>query len=322
MFRLLSVLMLWLALTPPALATSWHNVSPQITLISPAPEARNILPNMALIQGSTCSALIDSHGDFVTLEQVINQLKARLKTPLCHLIATSSSAHQLTGLALLKQAFPDAKLHLPTAPQLNEQTMRAALDNQLSNFAKSIELSEQRLSKLPAEQQGPWQTRITLAKQRLARWQTLHSVALNKQTKPATQLELGGLSLQLIQFRGQSGYDLGAFSAQHGALFAGHSADLLPYVRHTTWQHSLQLLQDTPALDWVMPAFGKPYKAAQLVLPITFMTRVQAQLKTADPLMPRSIIALYQGQSYTHRQLTQHFDQAIKVLSHKKTLNK
>ncbi|MCG7535660.1 hypothetical protein [Pseudoalteromonas sp. OOF1S-7] len=322
MLRLLSVFMLLLALTPPATATSWHIVSPQITLIAPEPKARNILPNMALIQGNACSALIDSHGDFVALEQLINQLKARLKTPLCHLIATSSSAHQLTGLALLKQAFPDASVHLPTAPQLNEHTMRAALDSQLSNFAKSIELSEQRLSQLTTQQQGPWQTRIALAKQRLARWQTLQSIALRQQAALPAQLELGGLTLQLTQFHGQSGYDLSVFSVQHGALFAGHSVNLLPYVRHTTWQSSLQLIQNTPELDWVMPAFGKPYKAAQLHLPVAFMTLAHQQLANGNTHMPHSITALYQSQPYTQGQLNQHFDQAIKVLRHKKALNK
>lgn len=321
MFRLLSVFVLLLTLTPPVIAASWHTVSPQITLIAPEAKARNILPNMALIEGNTCSALIDSHGDFVALEQLINELKARLTTPLCHLIATSSEPHQLTGLALLKQAFPDASVHLPDAPQLNETTMRTALDAQLANFAKSIELSEQRLSKLPAEQQAPWQKRVALAKQRLARWQTLHSIALTAPSVQARALELGDLILQLTQFQGQSGHDLSVFSAQHGALFAGHSANLLPYVRHVTWQHSLQTLQSMPALKWVMPAFGKPYKAQQLALPITFMDLAQQQAQS-NTQMPQRVITLYQNQAYNEVQLTQHFTQAIKVLSHKKALNK
>ncbi|ALU44065.1 hypothetical protein [Pseudoalteromonas rubra] len=321
MFRLLSVFILLLTLTPPVIAASWHTVSPQITLIAPEAKARNILPNMALIEGNTCSALIDSHGDFVALEQLINELKARLTTPLCHLIATSSETRQLTGLALLKQAFPDASVHLPDAPQLNERTMRTALDTQLANFAKSIELSEQRLSKLPAEQQTPWQKRVALAKQRLARWQTLQSIALTAPSLQPRTLELGGLTLQLTQFKGQSGHDLSIFSAQHGALFAGHSANLLPYVRHATWQHSLQALQSIPTLKWVMPAFGKPYKAQQLALPITFMDLAQQQAQS-NTQMPQRVTTLYQNQAYNEVQLTQHFTQAIKVLSHKKALNK
>ncbi|WP_125558358.1 hypothetical protein [Pseudoalteromonas rubra] len=322
MFRLLSVFILLLTLTPPVIAANWHTVSPQVTLIAPQAKARYILPNMALIKGKTCSALIDSHGDFVALEQLINQLKTRLTTPLCHLIATSSEPHQLTGLALLKQAFPDASVHLPDAPQLNDHTMRTALDTQLANFAKSIELSEQRLSKLPAEQQAPWQKRVTLAKQRLTRWQTLHSIAVTNPAVQPRELKLGDLTLQLTQFQGQSGHDLSVFIAQHGALFAGHSANLLPYVRNTTWQRSLQALKNTPALNWVMPAFGKPYQAEQLELPITFMDLAQQQLTRSNTQMPKRVVTLYQNQPYNEAQLAQHFTQAIKVLSHKKALNK
>ncbi|TMP32386.1 hypothetical protein CWB99_02065 [Pseudoalteromonas rubra] len=322
MLRLLCAVFTTLMLAPTAHAANWHTVSAQITLIEPQAKARFILPNMALIQGKACSALIDSHGDFVALEQVINQLKERLNTPLCHLIATTSEAHQLTGLALLKQAFPNASVHLPKAPQLTDHTLRKALDTQLSNFAKSIELSEQRVSKLPAEQQGSWRQRLALAKQRLTRWQTLQSTAVTNEAILPSQLELGGVTLKLSQFHGQSGYDLSVLSVQQGALFAGQSANLLPYVRNTSWHSALHALQQTPQLDWILPAFGKPYKAEQLSVPITFLTLAQQQAAQADTRFPAALTPLYQGLPYNQMQLTQHFSQAVKVLAHKKALNK
>lgn len=322
MLRLLCVFFTTLMLAPTTFAANWHTVSSQITLIEPQAKARFILPNMALIQGKTCSALIDSHGDFVALEQVINQLKERLNTPLCHLIATTSETHQLTGLALLKQAFPNASIHLPKAPQLTDHTLREALDTQLDNFAKSIELSEQRLSKLSAEQQAAWPQRLALAKQRLARWQTLQSIAVTNETTAPSDLELGGVTLKISQFHGQSGYDLSVFSVQHGALFAGQSVNLLPYVRNTSWHSALYALQHDPQLDWILPAFGKPYKAEQLSVPITFLTLAQQQAAQEDARLPTTLTSLYQGLPYNQIQLTRHFSQAVKVLARKKTLNK
>ncbi|MCF6438989.1 hypothetical protein L1077_06070 [Pseudoalteromonas luteoviolacea] len=269
-------------LSPLTYAANWHTVDQYTTIIEPVKEARYLLPNQALIRGQKCAALIDSHGDFVALELLIAQIRSNLTTPLCYIVVTNLDPKQLSGLVLLKSAFPESTIYTVKDTSSSTRPLSAIIkdevEQKLLGFKQSVLLSEQRIAKAPESEQLMWIAKLQQAKQRISRWQSMPIPHIEQITK-VTSIELGNYPLLLSPIQGFKGTALHVYSQSNQALFGGHTVNLLPYVAQTNssrWQHTLYTLEKNSQVKWILPGFGKPYKRAQLHLPLRFLSLLNA----------------------------------------------
>ncbi|NOU52724.1 hypothetical protein HG263_19645 [Pseudoalteromonas sp. JBTF-M23] len=265
-------------------ANQWHSIDASTWLVSPSKSARYIQENQAIIVGKHCAAIINAHGDFVALENMINTAKQKLQIPVCYLVSTSADTQQVIGMAMLQRAFPSAKWYVGQAVFDNFSLYQQALEDKLALHRKSLTLSTKRLSQVDDKQQI--QKHIDIAKQRLDDWQNLGLSTpqiLPKQTQ--TALELGAQSVILSAVEAFSSADIFVFNPANGALIGGNSVDPLPEVRHehiSHWLEHLNTLKTDSKVSWLLPAHGKPYKKQALELPITFFEALNKGLSTKE----------------------------------------
>ncbi|MCF2857347.1 hypothetical protein L1286_07690 [Pseudoalteromonas sp. SMS1] len=321
-----SLLLITITLIPlSTFANSWHTIDKHTILLEPHKNAQFLIPNQALIQGDKCAALIDSHGDFVALELLIAKIRGRLTVPLCYLIATNLDIKQLSGMSLLKGAFPNAQVLLPHSTHITTSTVKDAINLELSEklfgFEQSLTLSKKRVAQAVPDQQLHWHAKLEQAEQRLTRWRALPSIEFQS-VSVSTQLDLGAYTLRLTPESGYKGATLNVYSPKNNALYGGHSLDLLPYIAQPNtleWQKSLANLSQRKDIKWVLPGYGKPYKADQLILPATFL----ALVNTAHSSQALDKLAYqYQQQKVARARFDTHYQQATKQKSPNKVLNK
>ncbi|KZN40451.1 hypothetical protein [Pseudoalteromonas luteoviolacea] len=321
-----SLLLIALTLFPfSTFANNWHILDKNTILLEPHKEAQYLIPNQALIQGEKCAALIDSHGDFVALELLIAQIRGKLSVPLCYLVATNLDIKQLSGMSLLKSAFPNAQLLIPNNPTTTSASIKSAIDLELEEklfgFEQSLELSKQRIAQASAEQQLHWHAKLQQAEQRLTRWRAIAPIEFQPLSSNK-QLELGNYILNLEIRNGYKGAVLHVYSPKNKALYGGHSLDLLPYIAQPNtigWQQSLAQLSQRKDIKWVLPGYGKPYKAGQLSLPATFLALINTlpSLQALEQLASR-----YQLQKVSRERFDAYYQQATKQKIPNKVLNK
>ncbi|KZN58297.1 hypothetical protein N473_06010 [Pseudoalteromonas luteoviolacea CPMOR-1] len=302
-----------------AQAANWHQVDKHTVLIEPTKEARYLLPNQAIIQGNKCAALIDSHGDFVALELLVAQMRSKLTVPLCFIVATNLDPKQLSGIALLKSAFPNALIYTPTdntsTKNAISNTIKQELEQKLVGFEQSLLLSQQRISKVPESKQLAWHAKLQQAKQRLSRWHNISPPTVISVSKVIT-LDLGRYSLSVTPVEGYKGAALYVYSHSNQALFGGHTTNALPYVpqSHTQgWQKTLHTLKHSEQIKWVLPGFGKPYKSAKLRLPMQFLSLLNSKY---NPQQVDELRQQYQQSGFSKSQFDAYFEQATKQKKH------
>ncbi|KID57999.1 hypothetical protein JF50_04460 [Pseudoalteromonas luteoviolacea] len=302
-----------------AQAANWHQVDKHTVLIEPAKEARYLLPNQAIIQGNECAALIDSHGDFVALELLVAQIRSKLTVPVCYIVATNLDPKQLSGIALLKSAFPNATIYTPTnstsITNSISNSIKQELEQKLEGFEQSLLLSQQRISKVPKSEQLAWHAKLQQAKQRLSRWHKISPPTVTPVPKAIT-LDLGRYSLSVTPIEGYKGAALYVYSHSNQALFGGHTTNTLPYVAQSDsqgWQRTLHTLEHSQKIKWVLPGFGKPYKSEKLRLPTQFLSLLNStySLQEVDQLRQQ-----YQQSGFSKNQFDAHFEQATKQKKH------
>ncbi|MFP3367633.1 MBL fold metallo-hydrolase, partial [Pseudoalteromonas sp. SIMBA_148] len=69
-------------------AVIWNTIYPHIQLLKQQDKLRFYDSNQVLIEGEKCSLLVDTSANFAAVEQLAEDLKKLLKTPLCYLVAT------------------------------------------------------------------------------------------------------------------------------------------------------------------------------------------------------------------------------------------
>ena len=126
-------------------AVSWETINPNIQFLKQENKLRFYDSNQVLIEGDECALLVDASGNFAAVEQLANDLKKRLKTPLCYLVATHYHDDHLLGMAVMQHFYPDAKLIVHQQVDKNFSVYQKAFNDQLDSYEKSIELSYQRL---------------------------------------------------------------------------------------------------------------------------------------------------------------------------------
>ncbi|MBQ4811986.1 hypothetical protein J8M20_11585 [Pseudoalteromonas luteoviolacea] len=324
--RKVCFLLITLLITPLTVnATQWHTLDKHTTLLEPNRQAQFLLPNQALIQGNKCAALIDSHGDFVALELLVAQIRAKLPVPLCYLISTNLDIGQLSGMRLLQNAFPDAQIMIPGNGIFSNQTLLHAIDveiqHKLEGFTQSLELSKKRVAQAPPEQQLQWHARLQQAEQRLSRWSAMTPIEI-KPIAQNTELNLGAYKLNLELMYGYKGAAMQVYSPKNKALYGGHNLDLLPYVAQqdtTKWHHSLAQLTQRENIDWILPGFGKPYKYKKLALPIAFLALLDDQSATSKVT---ELANNYARNQISAERFRAYYQQAVKQKKPNKVLNK
>ncbi|KZN51450.1 hypothetical protein [Pseudoalteromonas luteoviolacea] len=317
--RLAVGLFLLSLLSPLTHAANWHTVDQHTTIIEPVKEARYLLPNQVLIQGQKCAALIDSHGDFVALELLIAQIRSKLTVPLCYIVVTNLDPKQLSGIMLLKSAFPESTIYAAKDTSSSVRPLSHIIKDEvtqkLTGFQQSVLLSEQRIAKAPESDQLMWSAKLQQAKQRLSRWQSMPIPNIEQITK-VTSIDLGKYPLLLSPAQGFKGPALQVYNQSNQALFGGHTVNLLPYVAQTNssmWQQTLYTLEKDSQIKWILPGFGKPYKRAQLHLPLRFLSLLNAPDKQLQIARLRQD---YLQNGISAEQFDAYFEQAEKQKKH------
>ncbi|RXE85709.1 hypothetical protein [Pseudoalteromonas sp. A757] len=271
---------------------------------------RALQPNQALIIGKQCALLASIHGDLVTSEALIIELKKRLTVPLCYVVSLHSDIKQDTSVVLLKHAYPNMQWLSPTAISATE--LKAAFHSQLELFGQSVALSDKRITSLEASEQPKWQAKLTLAKSRIATWSKLASQAPSSKAigNAPKAVKLGGLVVELTQVTGFSGHDISVYLPKYRGLIAGYSVDQIPlaHLPHTTqWQQAITHF-NRYALDWILPATGKPYRSEMLLTPAQFLALLELQ---DTQQVVEKISILYPDKHMQQRALLQwqHFQQ-------------
>ncbi|WP_404341403.1 MBL fold metallo-hydrolase [Pseudoalteromonas mariniglutinosa] len=291
---------------------TWHTITPAIQFLQQPQSLRFYDSNQVLIEGKQCALMLDASGDFSAVEDLAEQLKARLSTPLCYLVASHYHDDHLLGLAVLQHTFPDAKLivHGQLAKQFAQQ--QTALNNKLDGYEKSIELSYQRLANLPAAQQPQWQAKLTLAKQRLIRWRKLTLNAPDIVINQPMPLDLGHYPLTITPYQAHTDGDLTITAEQGTILLGGDIVDWLPYPGHGNlieWLSVLESITSDPTLTHILPGHGEPLTPPDLAQPKRFISQLvkhtkhyaEADLRTLISSFPREFAETYQVDEVAER---------------------
>ena len=286
----------------------FHKVNDAVYFIQGKDSA--LQPNQALVIGKQCALLASIHGDLVATEAFIHELEKRLTVPLCYVISLHADIKQDTSIVLLKHAYPNLQWLSPTATSANALT--TAFHSQLELFNQSVMLSENRIALLEPSERPKWQAKLALAKNRIATWSKLATQAPSSKAidnAPKT-VELGDLVVELTQVTGFSGHDISVYLPKYQGLIAGYSVDQIPlaHLPHTTqWQQAITHF-NRYALDWILPATGKPYRPEMLTTPAQFLALLELQ---DTQQVVEKISILYPDKHMQQRALLQwqHFQQ-------------
>lgn len=300
---LLAYILLFLAPLSHA-AVSWETINANIQFLKQEDKLRFYDSNQVLIEGKKCALLVDASGNFAGVELLVNDLKKRLKTPLCYLVATHYHDDHLLGMAVMQHFYPDAKLIVHQRVNDNFSVYQKAFTNQLDNYEKSIELSYQRLANIAKEDQPQWREKLELAKKRLFRWREYQlnapQIAINK----SKTLDLGGFELTLNAHAAHTNGDLTISTNGGSVLIGGDAVDWLPYPGHgelKSWQALLKQYINDSKLSLIIPGHGGTLNRAQLKQPLLFLTAITEHVKnnkgqTVEKLMlsfPESVMKPY-----------------------------
>ncbi|RXF06570.1 hypothetical protein [Pseudoalteromonas sp. PS5] len=283
-------------------AISLHQLNDSVYFI----QGKNqpLIPNQALVVGQRCALLASIHGDLVATEALISILKSRFSVPLCYAVSLHSDIKQDTSIALLQHAFPKLVWLSPT--KTSSDKLQQAFAAQLALFEQSIDLSKTRVSTLDKDQQGAWQEKLTIAKQRVASWSERITHFRSSETLDThiTSLNLGEVEVNIANFTGFTGSDLTIYLPHSQGLIGGYNVDLVPLVHRKhwqQWQQALQTLRSRP-LSWVLPATGKPYKPNMLSIPDKFFTLLN---QTKEQQVIEKITTLYSNKQQQQRAISQ-----------------
>lgn len=272
---------------------SWQSITPNVIFLKQPNALRFYDANQVLVQGSKCALLVDASGNFAAVEQLANDLKKHLKTPLCYLVATHFHDDHLLGMAVLQHFFPHAKLIVHQQVANDFARYQYALNNKLQGYEKSIELSYQRVMTLSKEEQLLWQERLTRAKQRLLRWQTYELNPPAIAIKTATKLELGSYKVTLTAHQAHTHADLALIVDNGQTLIGGDIIDWLPYPGHGQfphWQILLKSYINNPALTRFIPGHGNILNKADLQQPLAFLTAITEHVKNNPELALEQLV--------------------------------
>lgn len=281
-------------------ATQWLKFDDKTFLIAPPSDARYLTSNQAVLVGQRCAAIIDAHGDFSALENFVSEVKKRIPQPICYLFNSSSDKEQILGMMLLANELPDATWLAPRHVAKHFNEYQNALKDKLSRFEKSLQLSQ---SRLETHANVQMQQRLNKAKARIEKWQ-------NRQFSPPTllnaaqvTLDLGAHSLVVEEIEGATQGDLSILSHHNLGLFAGLTADPIPYVQDSdleAWLATIKKLRHSETVAWLLPAQGKPYKLKALQKPISFL---EAAINSDSMTMPEALLAMYKTDELTQTRL-------------------
>lgn len=263
-------------------AIEWQALSTNIHFLKQPKKRRFYDSNQVLIQGNKCSLLVDASGNFAAVEQLVTQLKQRLKTPLCYLVATHFHDDHLLGMAVMQYYYPDAKLITHQQVTSDFSQYQQALTNKLEGFEKSIELSYQRLATLPDAEQAQWREKLTLAKKRLFRWQNYRLTPPKISISEPKTLDLGGYKLTINPHQAHTNGDLTLLSDNGKILIGGDIVDWLPYPGHgelTQWQELLKYYIKNKTLSLFIPGHGDLVDKVKLKQSLTFLETITKQAK-------------------------------------------
>ncbi len=289
-------------------AVSWETINPNIQFLKQENKLRFYDSNQVLIEGDECALLVDASGNFAAVEQLVNDLKKRLKTPLCYLVATHYHDDHLLGMAVMQHFYPDAKLIVHQQVDKNFSVYQKAFNDQLDSYEKSIELSYQRLANIPKEEQPQWRAKLDLAKKRLFRWQEYQlntpQITINK----SRTLNLGGFEITLEPHKAHTNGDLTISTNNGSILIGGDSVDWLPYPGHgelESWQALLKQYINDDKLTLIIPGHGGTLNKSQLKQPLSFLTAMTEHVKnnkeqTIEQLMlsfPEEVMKPYREES-------------------------
>ncbi len=289
-------------------AVSWETINPNIQFLKQENKLRFYDSNQVLIEGDECALLVDASGNFAAVEKLANDLKKRLKTPLCYLVATHYHDDHLLGMAVMQHFYPDAKLIVHQQVDKNFSVYQKAFSDQLDSYEKSIELSYQRLANIPKEEQPQWRAKLDLAKKRLFRWQEYQlntpQITINK----SRTLNLGGFEITLEPHKAHTNGDLTISTNNGSILIGGDSVDWLPYPGHgelESWQALLKQYINDDKLTLIIPGHGGTLNKSQLKQPLSFLTAMTEHVKnnkeqTIEQLMlsfPEEVMKPYREES-------------------------
>ena len=289
-------------------AVSWETINPNIQFLKQENKLRFYDSNQVLIEGDECALLVDASGNFAAVEQLANDLKKRLKTPLCYLVATHYHDDHLLGMAVMQHFYPDAKLIVHQQVDKNFSVYQKAFNDQLDSYEKSIELSYQRLANIPKEEQPQWRAKLDLAKKRLFRWHEYQLNAPKITISKTKQLDLGGFKVTLEPHKAHTNGDLTISTNNGSILIGGDAVDWLPYPGHgelESWQALLQQYINDDKLTLIIPGHGGTLNKSQLKQPLSFLTAMTEHVKnnkeqTIDQLMlsfPEEVMKPYREES-------------------------
>jgi glyoxylase-like metal-dependent hydrolase (beta-lactamase superfamily II) len=285
-------------------AVNWETINPNIQFLKQQNKLRFYDSNQVLIEGEKCALLVDASGNFAAVEQLVNDLKKRLKTPLCYLVATHYHDDHLLGMAVIQHFYPDAELIIHQQVKNDFALYQKAFTDKLDGYEKSIELSYQRLANLPNKEQTQWREKLQLAKERLFRWREYQLNAPQITVDKNKTLDLGGLKLTLNAHKAHTRGDLTITTNNGRILIGGDTVDWLPYPGHgelKSWQTLLEQYINDPKLTLIIPGHGNTLDKTQLKQPLSFLAAITTHVKnnseqTIEQLMlsfPESVMKPY-----------------------------
>ena len=295
-----SFALLFIFVSISASASQWLKFDEKTFLIAPPSDARYLTSNQAVLVGQKCAAIIDAHGDFSALERFASEVKKRISKPICYLFSTSSDEEQILGMMLLANEFPESTWHAPRHVSEHFNEYQSALKDKLSRFKKSLQLSQ---SRVELQSNAQLQLSLDKAKTRIEKWQnTLFSPPTLLNAEQVT-FNLGRHSLVVEKIKGSTRGDLSIFSHHNLGLFAGLTANPIPYVQDSNleaWLTTVKKLRNTEEVTWLLPAQGKPYKLKALQKPIFFL---EAAINSDSMMIPKALQAIYKADDLTQTRL-------------------
>lgn len=283
-----------------ATATQWLKFDEKTFLIAPPTSARYLTSNQAILIGQTCAAIIDAHGDFSALERFVSEVKRQIPKPICHLFSTSSDVEQNLGMMFLSNEFPNATWHAPNYVSKHFYEYQNALEEKLSRFKQSLQLSQ---SRLEIHSNAQMQQRLNKAKARIEKWQSAAFSSPTLLNAAQVTLDLGEHSLVVEKIKGATQGDLSILSHHNLGLFSGLTANPIPYVQNSdlvAWLATIKKLHLAEKVTWLLPAQGKPYKLKALQKPISFL---EAAINSDSMAMPKALLAMYKKDEITQTRL-------------------
>lgn len=277
-------------------AISWQTINNNIQFLKQQDDLRFYDSNQVLIEGDECALLVDTSGNFAGVEQLVVELKKRLKTPLCYLVATHYHDDHLLGMAVIQHFYPNAKLITHQQVSADFKTYQKAYTDKLDSYEKSIELSYQRLASIPKEEQTAWREKLELAKTRLFRWREYKLNPPDIALVVSKSVDLGSFELNITPHMAHTNGDLTVTTNNESILIGGDIVDWLPYTGHgqlESWQTLLKQYIGNEKLSLIIPGHGGILNKQQLKQPLAFLNALTEHVKSNQNLTIESLIETF-----------------------------